>query len=63
MSENEEMWFYMYSIGTAKAQSYVFTMKVESTGQQKTLKTLLRDGIVINYTYTEGQTPGSVNVQ
>jgi outer membrane protein assembly factor BamE (lipoprotein component of BamABCDE complex) len=63
MSENEEKWIYMYSSGTAKAQSYVFTMKVESTGRQKMLDILLRDGIVTNYTYNEGPTPGSLNVR
>ena len=63
MSENEEKWIYMYSSGTAKAQSYVFTMKVESTGRQKMLDILLRDGIVTNYTYNEGPMPGSLNVR
>lgn len=63
ISENEEKWIYMYSSGTAKAQSYFFTMKVESTGQQKMLDILLRDGIVTNYTYNEGPMPGSLNVR
>ncbi|MCK4828373.1 hypothetical protein KA005_72255 [bacterium] len=63
MSENEEKWIYMYSSGTAKAQSYFFTMKVESTGRQKMLDILLRDGIVTNYTYNEGLMPGSLNVR
>ena len=63
ISENEEKWIYMYSSGTAKAQSYFFTMKVESTGQQKMLDILLCDGIVTNYTYNEGPMPGSLNVR
>jgi hypothetical protein len=63
ISENEEKWIYMYSSGTVKAQSYVLTMKVESTGQQKMLDILLRDGIVVNYTYNEGPMPGSLSVQ
>ena len=63
ISENEEKWIYMYSSGTAKAQSYFFTMKVESTGQQKMLDILLRDGIVTNYTYNEGPMPSSLNVR
>ena len=63
MSENEEKWIYMYYSGTAKAQSYVFTMKVESTSRQKMLDILLRDGIVTNYTYNEGPMPGSLNVR
>ena len=63
ISENEEKWIYVYSSGTTKAQSYIFTMKVKSTGQQKMLDILLRDGIVINYAYNEGPMPGSLNVQ
>ena len=63
IDHSHEKWIYMYSSGTAKAQSYVFTMKVESTGRQKMLDILLRDGIVTNYTYNEGPMPGSLNVR
>lgn len=57
MSENEEKWIYTYSSGTAKAQSYVVGMKVKTTGSQKTLDILLKNGIVTNYAFTEG--PGA----
>lgn len=62
ISENDEKWIYMYSSGTAKAQSYVITMKVESRGIRKILDILLKDGVVINYAYTEGADP-AVNIQ
>lgn len=57
MSETEEKWIYTYTSGTAKAQSYVLTTKVESTGQQKMLDVLLKNGIVTNFAYTEGAVP------
>jgi len=58
LSENEEKWIYTYTNGEASAQSYIFTMKVESKGTIKTLDILLRDGVVLNYTYNEGPVPG-----
>ena len=57
ISANEEKWIYMHSSGTSSAQSYVFTMDVKTTGTQKTLDILLKDGVVINYAFTEGPTP------
>jgi len=59
MSETEEKWIYTYSSGTATAQSYVLTMKVESKGNQKTLDVLLKNGIVTNFTFTEGPGPAT----
>lgn len=64
LSESEEKWIYTYSSGTASAQSYVFTTKVQTTGQHKTLDVLLKNGIVTNFTYTDRPEPlGSVQVQ
>ncbi len=57
ISGTEEKWLYTLSSGTAHAQSFVFTMKVETTGQQKTLDILLKDSVVTNYTFTEGPGP------
>ena len=57
VSTNEEKWMYIYTKGTAKAQNYIVTMKVNATGEQKTLDVLLKDGVVVNYTYNEGQNP------
>lgn len=54
ISENQEKWLYTYASGIAKAQSYVVTMKAETNGTQKTLDILLKDGVVTNYTFTEG---------
>lgn len=57
ISANEEKWIYMHSSSTSSAKSYVFTMEVKTTGTQKTLDILLKDGVVINYAFTEGPTP------
>jgi len=57
VSETEEKWLYMHSAGTASAQSYVVTMKVQTTGYQKMLDILIKNGIVTNFAYTEGPAP------
>lgn len=62
ISEDTEKWLYTYSSGTAKAQSYIVTMQVETTGEQKTLDVLLKNGVVVNFTFTEGKTPYSTTV-
>lgn len=63
INETDEKWLYIYSNGTSKAQSYVFTMDVETTGRQKMLDVLVRKGVVLNYTYTSGGTPFRYNVE
>ncbi|ENI4486602.1 hypothetical protein ABXZ88_002447 [Vibrio fluvialis] len=52
----------MHSEGTAKAQSYIVTMDVKTTGTQKMLDVLITDGVVVNYTFTEGQNPYTMQV-
>lgn len=59
VSETDEKWVYTYTNGSAHAQSYVVTMKVTTTGTQKTLDVLIRNEVVINYTYSEGPAPGT----
>jgi hypothetical protein len=61
LSEKQTKWMYIYNEGTAKAQSYLFTAKIESSGTQKVLDILLTDDVVTNYTFTEGAMPG-INV-
>ena len=60
ISATDEKWIYMYSNGTAKAQSYIVAMKVETTGTQKTLDVLITDGVVSNFAYTEKDNPDVV---
>ena len=62
ISATDEKWIYMYSNGTAKAQSYIVTMKVETTGSQKTLDVLITDGVVSNFAYTEKDNPYGMQV-
>tara|TARA_Y100001934_G_C12278865_1_gene738839 strand:- start:745 stop:1113 length:369 start_codon:yes stop_codon:yes gene_type:complete len=62
LSETQEKWMYFYSAGTAKAQSYIVTMDVKTTGTQKTLDVLIEDGIVVNYTLSQNNNPGTVTV-
>ena len=59
ISESEVKWTYTYASGTAKAQSFVLTTKVETTGTQKTLDVLVKNDLVVNYSYTENQNPYS----
>lgn len=60
VSDTEEKWLYMYTMSTAKAQSFMFTTKVDSEGQFKTLDILLKDGIVTNFAYTDSPSSGTV---
>ena len=62
ISATDEKWIYMYSKGTAKAQSYIVTMKVETTGTQKTLDVLITDGVVSNFAYTEKDNPYGMQI-
>ena len=57
ISSTGEKWIYTYSAGTASAQSYLVTTKVETKGIQKTLDILIENGVVTNYTFTEGPAP------
>lgn len=59
ISSSGEKWVYTYSAGTASAQSYLVTTKVETTGTQRILDILIENGIVTNYTYTEGPMPNA----
>lgn len=59
VSETDEKWIYTYTNGSAHAQSYVVTMKVTTTGTKKTLDVLIRNDVVINYTFSEGPAPGT----
>ncbi|AGE25880.1 MULTISPECIES: hypothetical protein [Pseudomonas] len=59
VSETDEKWIYTYTSGSAHAQNYVVTMKVTTTGTQKTLDVLIRNDVVINYTFSEGPAPGT----
>jgi len=57
----EETWVYFYEAGQSKAQSYVFSVKVQTEGNIKKLDILLKDGVVENFTYTDGGLPGTLN--
>jgi len=62
ISATDEKWIYMHSEGTAKAQSYIVTMDVKTTGTQKMLDVLITNDVVANFAYTEGQNPYSMQV-
>ncbi|TVP15377.1 hypothetical protein [Shewanella sp. KCT] len=53
LTSNSEKWTYFYTDVTSKAQSFVFSMDVQTTGIKKQLEVLLENDIVTNYTYTE----------
>lgn len=62
ISATNEKWIYIHSEGKAEAQSYIITMDVKTTGTQKTLDVLITNGVVVNYTFTEGQNPYTMQV-
>lgn len=57
ISATEEKWVYSYIEGQAKA----VVGSVTSTGTTKTLDVLIEDGVVVNYTFSEGPMSSSVN--
>lgn len=57
LSATEERWLYTHAAGTARAQSFIVGAAVQSSSRHKTLDVLLRDGVVTNYTFTEGPGP------
>lgn len=62
VNETDEKWVYTFTNGSAHAQSYLVTMKVTNTGTQKTLDVLIRNDVVINYTFSEGPAPGATTM-
>ena len=63
ISGTEEKWIYMYSSGTATASSGILTMKLENSGTQKTLDVLISNGVVVNYAYSEGNSPYNYSIK
>ena len=57
ISATDEKWIYMYSAGTATAQSYILSMDVKTTSTKKVLEVLITDGVVSNFAFTKGQNP------
>jgi len=56
-----ETWVYMYAQGQSKAQSYVFSVDVKTEGNMKKLDILFKNGLVENFTFTDGDLPGTMN--
>lgn len=62
VNETDERWLYLYTTSSATARSYIVKMNVESTLQTKMLTLLIRNGIVLNYTFTDGS-PSTTKIQ
>lgn len=58
-----ETWIYMFTQGTSKAQSYVFSVDVKTEGTMKKLDLLMKNNVVENFTYSEGGLPGAMNLK
>lgn len=54
VSENEEQWKYSYSTGIEIKESGFLTDEEQSTSQHKALFILIKNGIVTDFTYIEG---------
>ena len=52
--ENTEQWRYTYTTGVEVKESGLLTDEERSTRRHKTLVILLKNGIVTDFTYTEG---------
>jgi hypothetical protein len=54
VSEDEEIWRYSSTTGTKIEQTGFLSDEVQSTRQHKTLDVRLKNGIVTDFSYTEG---------
>lgn len=52
VSATEEHWMYTYTTAQSEAKPWMFGTNVKTTSTAKTLYVLLKNGVVINYTYT-----------
>jgi hypothetical protein len=53
-SDGTEHWLWLHAVGKSHAQSYVVSVKVKTESVGKRLNVTLRDGIVDDYSYTDG---------
>lgn len=60
ISANGEKWVYFHTTSESKATAFI-TVKVETESNSKTLDVIIIDGVVANYTFTQGATPFSFN--
>ncbi len=56
-----ETWVYYHTKGKATAQSVVFSTSVQTTGTTQQLQVYFTNGIVQNFTFTNGGQPGTLN--
>jgi len=53
VSEDEEIWGYSYSSGIRIVENGFFTDSVQDTHHRKALSIRIKNGTVVDYTYTE----------
>jgi hypothetical protein len=53
ISETEKNWIYTYSSGTATVVRHLTSVETKYKGNAKTLDILLKNGVVINFTFTD----------
>ena len=61
VSATEEKWVYNYTTVTSSASGSAFNPDIKTSGTKKMLDLFVKDGVVINYAYTEG--PNEVQVK
>lgn len=61
LGDGSEVWVWSHAVGESKATSVIITTSVKTTMTGKTLTVKLRDGVVENFSYSEGPvTPGAM---
>ena len=53
VSEDEEIWGYSYSSGVKIIENGLFTDSIQDTHHRKTLNIHIKNGTVVDFTYTE----------
>lgn len=53
ISPIDEIWLYSYTDTTASARSYLVTVRAEADTKRKSLRAVIKDGVVAYYNFTD----------
>ena len=62
-ADTSEIWSYVYISSTSHAKNKIFSMDVNTSTVHKNLTITLQGGLVSDYKYTVGGSPGALNTQ
>ena len=60
INDADTKWMYYHSTGKTKVSFYAVTTKIDNSVQHKFLDVLIRNGVVFDYAYTQGNSDDKV---